>query len=125
MIGVNLNGDYDVEMGGPYSLVAGPFDLYGYSDVNLRFARWLNTDEPRYVTASIEVSTENENWRRSWQSETAITDSQWIPVKYFLGSEVDGKSAVYLRWTYQVVRERAYPSSGWNLDDIQLCGKRQ
>ena len=125
VIGVNLNGDYSVEMGGPYSLVAGPFDLSGYSDVNLRFARWLNTDEPRYVTASINVSTDCENWFAPWGSETEIADSQWVPVKYLLGDEANGQSVIYVRWTYQVVDERAYPYSGWNLDNIQLCGKRQ
>ena len=126
VFGVNLNGDYDVEKRELYSLRAGPFDLSGYSDVNLRFARWLNTDEPRYVTASVNVSIdEKKNWPTLWESETEITDSQWVLVKYSRGAEVDGQSGVYLRWTYQVVDERAYPYSGWNIDDIQLCGKRQ
>jgi hypothetical protein len=125
VFGVNLDGDYDVDVGPRYSLLAGPFGLRGYSDVNLRFARWLNIDEPRYVKASLDVSVIGENWRTLWESETEITDSQWVLVKYVLGDETEGQSAVYLRWTYQVVGERAYPCSGWNLDDIQLCGKRQ
>ena len=133
VFGVNLDGDYDAEKRELYSLCAGPFNLSDYHDVNLRFARWLNTDEPRYVTASVDVSIDDKNWRTLWESETEITDSQWFPVKlsmtdalkYLLGDESDGQSAVYLRWTYQVVKERAYPCSGWNVDDIQLCGKRQ
>jgi hypothetical protein len=125
VLGVNLNGDYEVKVGPLYSLLAGPFDLSGYSDVNLRFARWLNTDEPRYVKISVDVSIDSENWFALWESKNEITDSQWVPVIYFLGAEADGQSAIYLRWTYQVVNERAYPYSGWNLDDIQLCGKRQ
>jgi hypothetical protein len=126
VFGVNLNGDYDVGIGGPYSLVAGPFDLRGYRDVRLRFARWLNTDEPQYVTATVDVSTdEKKTWRNLWKSETEITDSQWIPMECALGAQADGQSAVYLRWTYQVIKERAYPYSGWNLDDIQLIGSKQ
>ena len=125
VFGVNLNGDYDAVLGPLYSLLAGPFDLSDYNDVNLRFTRWLNTDEPHYVTASVDVSTNDKDWRTVWESETAITDSQWVPVKYPLGDEADRQPAVYLRWTYQVVDERAYPYSGWNVDDIQLCGKRQ
>ena len=124
VFGVNLNGDYDVDVGPLYSLLAGPFDLRGYSDVSVRFARWLNTDEPHYVTASVDVSTDGENWGTVWESETAITDSQWVPVERPLGAEADGQSEVYLRWTYQVVGERAYPCSGWNLDDIRLIGRR-
>ena len=125
VFGVNLNGDYEAKVGPLYSLLAGPFDLSGYSDVNLRFARWLNTDESRYVKISVDASIDGESWFALWESTNEITDSQWIPVKYFLGAEADGQPAVYLRWTYQVVDERAYPYSGWNLDDIQLYGKRQ
>ena len=126
VFGVNLNGDYDVVNVGPLcSIIAGPFDLTGYSDVNLRFARWLNTDEPRYVTASVDVLTDGENWRTVWGSETEVLDSQWVGVKYPLDNEADDQPAVYLRWTYQVVGERAFRCSGWNLDDIRLCGKRQ
>jgi hypothetical protein len=125
VFGVNLNGDYDVNVGPLYSLVAGPFDLSGYSDVSLRFARWLSTDEPRYVKTSVEASVNCEDWFALWESENEISDSQWSPMKYFLGTEADGQLAIYLRWTYHVVDERAYPYSGWNLDDIQLCGKRR
>ena len=125
VFGVNLNGDYEAKVGPLYSLLAGPFNLSGYSDVNLRFARWLNTDESRYVKISVDASIDGESWFALWESTNEITDSQWIPVKYFLGAEADGQTAVYLRWTYQVVDERAYPYSGWNLDDIQLYGKRQ
>lgn len=125
VFGVNLNGDYDVKKRELYSLLTDSLDLSDYSDVNLRFARWLNTDEPDYVTASVEMSIDDENWSALWESKHEITDSQWVPVKYFLSAEADGQPAVYLRWTYQVVGERAYPCSGWNIDGILLCGKRQ
>ena len=125
VLGVNLNGDYDVKKRELYTLRTGSFDLSDYNDVNLRFARWLNTDEPRYVTTSVGMSIDEKNWSTLWESETEVLDSQWVLVKYNLGDVEDDKAEVYLRWTYQVVGERAYPCSGWNLDDIQLCGKRQ
>ena len=43
--GVNLSGDYDTATGGPYYLTAGPFDCSPYTNVQLRFVRWLNTDK--------------------------------------------------------------------------------
>jgi len=126
VFGVNLSGDYDTVIGGPCSLVAGPFDLSGYQHIKLRFARWLNTDEPGYVTATVEVSTnERETWQNLWESEAEIVDSKWVLMDCPLGAEADGQPAVYVRWTYQVLRARAYPYSGWNLDDIQLYGRRQ
>ena len=125
VIGVNLNGCYNTDVRGPYSVVSESFDLRGYKDVKLRFWRWLNTDEPRYVSATVDVSIdEKKTWCTLWESETEITDSRWILIERPLGPEADGQPAVYLRWSYQVLRERAYPYSGWNLDDIQLIGSR-
>ena len=51
--GVNLDGDYTLDVNGPYYLTAGPFDCNGYFNVLLKFARWLNTDAPGYVSSKI------------------------------------------------------------------------
>ncbi len=45
VIGVNLAGCYNVQDFNEYSVVAGPLDLRGYTDVNLRFWRRLNCKE--------------------------------------------------------------------------------
>jgi hypothetical protein len=125
VIGVNLNGDYDTTITeGPNLIIAGPLDLSNYDDVRLRFWRWLNTDESRYVSASVGVSTDQMTWRNLWESGTEIMDSQWALVEYDLGAEADGQPEVYVKWSYQVLAERAYPYSGWNIDDIELIGCR-
>jgi len=123
VIGVNLDGCYDLKIGGPYYATAGPFDLSGYEDVTLRFWRWLNCDIPEYVRHSVEVSTDGLNWTVLWtQAEReAVTDTQWTLIEYRV-SEADCQSTVYLRWSYEIVQERAYAYTGWNLDDIQLIG---
>jgi hypothetical protein len=126
VLGVNLDGDYDARLGGPYSAVAGPFDLSAAKDVKVRFARWLNTDWPEYVQVGLDVSVDGrKSWRTIWShadSRTEIKDSAWTVVEYELGAEADGQPEVYLKWWYAVVGERAYAYSGWNLDDIQLIG---
>jgi hypothetical protein len=126
VIGVNLNGDYDVEIGGPYSVVAGPFDLRGYRSVHLRFWSWLNTDWADYVKNSLEMSLDGKTWLlvlHNPEQEDVISDT-WSRWECGIGSWADGQPEVYLRWSYEVLTERAYPYSGWNLDDIQLIGRR-
>ena len=127
VFGVNHNGDYDVRIGGPYCLVAGPFDLRGYGSVRLSFWSWLNTDWADYVKNSLEMSLDGKTWllvlHNPEREETA--DNAWSRWECGIGSWADDQPEVYLRWSYQVLAERAYPYSGWNLDDIQVCGKRQ
>jgi len=127
VFGVNLNGDYDVRIGGPYCLVAGPFDLRGYTSVRLSFWSWLNTDWADYVKNSLEMSLDGKTWllvSHNPQRQDTV-DNAWSRWECGIGTWADDQPAVYLRWSYQVLAERAYPYSGWNLDDIQLCGRRR
>lgn len=122
--GVNLNGDYTVTVGGPYSLTTGPFDCKRYATVELSFARWLNTDTADYVQCKVEASNDGSTWQMVWLNPTTapITDNQWQVVQYDISQIVAGYSQVYIRWSYQIVSGRAYPYSGWNIDDVELRG---
>jgi hypothetical protein len=121
--GVNLSGDYTVALGGPYSLTTGPIDCRGYHDLKLAFARWLNIDGPGYVLCTVDVSIDGNAWTAIWQNDSVVTDSVWTSVEYDVDPVADNQETVYFRWTYKVV-DRAYPCSGWNIDDIELYGKR-
>lgn len=122
--GVNLNGDYNTAVGGPYYLTAGPFDCSGYIDIHLEFARWLNTDVSAYVVSKVEASTNAVDWTVVWQhtAAAAITDDAWQIVQYDISRIADNQDMVYIRWSYEILNERAYPYSGWNIDDVQLSG---
>jgi parallel beta-helix repeat protein len=122
--GVNLNGDYDhTTTGGPYYVTAGPFDCSLYKNVSLKFARWLNTDEPAYVESTVEVSNDGTSWAIVWEhtERAEITDDSWRMVKYDISSVADEQATVYIRWGYEILPE-AYPYSGWNIDDIEFWG---
>jgi len=121
--GVNLNGDYDLAVGGPYCLTAGPFDCSRFSDIKLKFARWLNTDSPAYVAGRLEISADEANWQLLWENSTEITDDSWQTVEYDISQAADGQPEVYIRWSYEILDNRAYPYSGWNIDDVELSGK--
>ena len=120
--GVNLNGDYSTAVGGPYYLIAGPFDCNDYNNIILRFARWLNTDEPGYVECTVEVSNGGP-WIAVWNhtGRTEIADDNWQIAEYDVSSIADGQNTVYIRWSYKIL-PWAFPYSGWNIDDIELWG---
>ena len=122
--GVNLNGDYTVAVGGPYALIAGPFDCNSYETVEFSFARWLNTDTADYVQCKVEASNDGSTWQTVWVNPTTepITDNQWQVVEYDISQIAAGHSQVYVRWSYQVLNDRAFPYSGWNIDDVELHG---
>ncbi len=122
--GVNLNGDYSTALGGPYHLTTGPINLSGHSGTKLRFRRWLNTDYPPYVTATVELSTNGSTWSTLWTNpvDTFIQDNAWTTQTYDISAIADGKPAVYFRWSHRVGASGAYAFSGWNLDDIEVLG---
>ncbi len=123
--GVNLNGDYDIAVGGPYTLTAGPFDCSPYYAVELSFARWLNTDTGAFVRCSVEVSNDGSFWWTIWENPTDvnIADNQWQKVRYDINQPAAGYPAVFVRWSYQILNGGTSPFSGWNIDDIELSGR--
>jgi hypothetical protein len=120
--GVNLNGDYSIAVGGPYFLMAGPFDCNNYNSVMLRFARWLNTDEPGYVESTVLVSNGGP-WFAVWKhtGRAELTDDSWRIEEYDISSIADEQNAIYIGWSYWIL-PWAFPYSGWNIDDIELWG---
>lgn len=123
VFGVNLSGDYLNNVGGPYYLLAGPFNFTGYTGVMLQFQRWLNTDfNP--VIATLEVSNDGTNWTTLFSNPTsAVTDSGWTLVRYDISTVADNHSSVYVRWGHRIGSGgTSYAYSGWNIDDIAFMG---
>jgi predicted outer membrane repeat protein len=122
--GVNLNGDYNLTVGGPWYLTTGPIDCRRHANVHLKFWRWLNTDYQPYVYATVEVSNNGSTWTTIWNNPAnmEIADSTWIEQDFDISAQADYQPNVYIRWGYQVNSE-AYAYSGWNLDDIRFEGE--
>lgn len=120
--GVNLNGDYSIAVGGPYYLRMGPIDLSDASEVELRFYRWLNSDNQPWVYSTIEVSHDGSTWTQIWTNgTTTYTATSWSLETFDVSEMADGQTTFYVRWGYQVASS-AWAFSGWNLDDIELWG---
>jgi hypothetical protein len=123
VLGVNLAGDYDITVGGPYFVTMGPVDLTDVTDVELKFRRWLNSDYQPYVSATVEVSIDGSNWTLVWENggSPGVADTDWQHVNYS-ASVADDQPAVWFRWGYEVMQGGAYAYSGWNIDDIEIWG---
>lgn len=123
VFGVNLNGNYSTEIGGPYYVTTGPMDLSGYVDTKLKFKRWLNTDYIPYVSAKIEASNDGVTWTQIWSNaNVAIKDNVWSDQEYDVATIADNQPTVYIRWSYAILKGGAYAYSGWNIDDICVTG---
>lgn len=121
VFGINLAGNYSTQVKPAQYLTAGPFDLKGFKDTRLRFQRWLNTDLPPWVRATVEVSIDGSMWHSVWQNPASQTaESSWTRIEHNLASIADGQSQVYVRWGHHVTEANAIAFSGWNLDDIQI-----
>ncbi len=123
VFGVNLAGDYSTNPGGPYFLITDAIDCSGYSNIHLKFARWLNTDFPPYAYSKVEASNDGVTWHTVWEhsENRAIMDSTWQQIDYDISSIADNQSTVFVRWGYQI-GSGAYAYSGWNIDDVELWG---
>jgi agmatine/peptidylarginine deiminase len=121
VMGVNLDGDYSTVPGGPYYLTTTAFDCSDLAQTSLKFQRWLNTDYPPYVTATVEVSNDGTSWASVWVNGGEITENAWSEQIYDISSVADGASTVYVRWGYEV-GSGAWAYSGWNVDDVEVWG---
>ncbi len=117
--GVNLNGDYNLTIGGPWYLTMGPIDCSAHANVWLKFWRWLNTDFQPYAFATIEVSTDGSSWTTVWENSTEITESMWSQFCCDISRVADNQPGVFIRWGYEIGYS-AWAYSGWNIDDVEL-----
>jgi hypothetical protein len=121
VFGVNLNGDYDSIVGGPWYLRFGPIDMTSVSEASLHFQRWLNSDYQNYAFATVEVSADGSEWDLLWENGgDTYTDESWHAVSYPMPT-ADHQPWVYLRWGYET-RGGVWAYSGWNIDDVRIRG---
>ena len=123
VLGINNQGDFSMELGGPYYLTSPVLDCSQSTGTTLRFMRWLNMDWQPYVLSYIEVSKNGSEWTAIWENDCCaeITESEWSQHEFDISSVADGEYAVQVRWSYQI-NTGVWAYSGWNLDDIEVLG---
>lgn len=119
--GYNLAGNYPNNM--LETAVTTPaINCSGYTNVTLKFRRWLSVEENLYDHAYLRVSNNGSTWSNVWQNPaTLVDDGAWTNVQYNLSALADGRSTVYIRWVMGAT-DLGWRYCGWNIDDIELSG---
>lgn|GEM_PF-6643151 len=117
--GYNLSGDYTNNMSVRY-LTTTPINCSGYTNLRLKFKRWLGIEGHGWDNAFIEVSTNNADWIRVWEySGAEMCDANWVTAHYDLPLIADNQPTVFIRWGIGPTDHSVtYP--GWNIDDVEI-----
>jgi len=120
VFGVNLNGDYSLNVGS-MNLTSTAINCSSYTDTSVSFQRWLNCDYQSYVINRFEVSNNGASWTTLWENPSSgeTVDSSWNTQEFDISAVADGEPMVYLRWTHEV-NDYAWAYSGWNIDDVVI-----
>ncbi|MEA2104984.1 MAG: lectin like domain-containing protein, partial [Candidatus Cloacimonadota bacterium] len=118
--GYNLNGDYPNNLP-EENLTSETIDCSGLFNVHLKFWRWLNVEQPTYDHAYVRVSNNGQDWITVWENEEEITDNAWVEMDLDISDIADNQSTVFIRWIMGET-DSGWQFSGWNIDDISICG---
>ncbi|MCH2100924.1 MAG: immune inhibitor A [Planctomycetes bacterium] len=96
-------------------LISPEIDCTNYSDLRLRFARWLTVESGQYDDARVRVAG-----NIVWANDNNIDniDTSWQIVDYDVSDFADGNPSVLMRWELRT--DGGTEFGGWNVDDVML-----
>lgn len=120
--GYNLNGGYENNMTPKY-LTTTAINCTGYTQVQLRFRRWLCVEESIYDHASVQISSNQVEWLTLWDfSGPTLVETAWSFQDFDISSVADNQPTVYVRWGMGPT-DVGWTWGGWNIDDVELLGR--
>ncbi|MEO1129591.1 MAG: proprotein convertase P-domain-containing protein [Planctomycetota bacterium] len=118
--GYNLDGDYANNIP-EYTLTMPALDLSDYTNVQLKFWRWLGVESSSFDQAALEMSTDGSTYSTVWaHSGSSFQDTAWTQVTFDLPA-ASQQPTVYLRWVMGTT-DGSVTYSGWHIDDISVTG---
>lgn len=119
--GYNLAGQHPNGMP-KYWLTTLPMDCSNYTNVVLKFQRWLGVEHAYFDHADIQVSNDGSTWQQIWANPNSIiNDSAWKEMSYDISAVADTEPNVYIRWGMGPT-DSVVTYCGWNIDDVELTG---
>ncbi|MCD4654795.1 hypothetical protein K8T06_12785, partial [bacterium] len=117
--GYNLAGTYENNLS-ETNLTTQAVNCANFSDVEIRFMRWLGVESDSYDHASFQVSNDGTSWTTIWDhTGGTFTDPGWQTIIYDISAIADSESTVYLRWVMGDT-DSSVVYCGWNLDDVEI-----
>ncbi|HKQ50575.1 MAG TPA: S8 family serine peptidase [Phycisphaerae bacterium] len=117
--GYNLAGAYPDLLPAQY-LTMPPLNCTGLTRVTLKFARWLGVENAAFDKATIQVSTDGDNWTTVFTNGTSdLEEAAWSQQSYIIGAVADDEPFVLVRWGMGPTDSNTN-FSGWNIDDVAI-----
>ncbi len=122
VFGVNLEGNYPIDLPAPAYLTTTAIDCSAISDAKLRFRRWLGIESAQFDQAHIQASNNGVDWVTIWEhTGPQINDGAWTVASYDISAIADGQPTVFIRWGLGPT-DSWVVYCGWNIDDIEILG---
>lgn len=117
--GVVIGGNAMLPLHGYFYLVSPVIDVSAYSDLQLEYYRWLNSDYTPYMHNVVDVF-DGANWVNIWASGGApgVLDASWTQQVFDLTPHIN--SALQVRFGHLVGSSGVFTVSSWNVDDFSL-----
>ena len=121
VIGYNLSGNYPDQMSSTLYAKSPVVNCSGYSNVWLKFYRWLGVESAIWDHANIQVSNNNGiSWTTIWDHVGGtIRDTSWQLMEFDISAVAANKATVQVRWGMGPTDYSVY-YCGWNIDDVSF-----
>ncbi len=119
--GYNLAGVYPNDMP-EHSLTTTAINCAGYTNVALRFWRWLGVEDSIFDHARVDVSSNGSTWTTIWSNPgDSMQDQEWVLQTFDISAIANNQPTVFIRWVMGTTDE-SLRYSGWNIDDVSILG---
>ncbi|UCC78580.1 MAG: hypothetical protein JSW64_09880 [Candidatus Zixiibacteriota bacterium] len=117
-------GDYNASISSTYYTTSPVIDCSNFTDVELRFFRWLGVERDMYDNAYFQVYN-GSSWITLFENgNSTIDENSWNEQFYNVSSYADGNASFRIRFGLGST-DYAWQYCGWNIDDIELKGYSQ
>jgi hypothetical protein len=115
-------GCYEISMTTTDYLTTAAINCTGFTNINLRFRRWLGVESASFDHVYIDVSNNGTTWTQVWTNvATTINENAWSLQSYDISAVANNQATVYIRWGMGTT-DSSVVYQGWNIDDVSIWG---
>lgn len=122
--GQDISCNYDTGARNAANLISPPISLTGiFPPFSIGFNYLLFVEAGGFDTTFVDISTNNgATWTQILSKANLINDNQWHNRSLNVTALVGAATSVRLRFRFDTIDNIANMTTGWHVDDIQVCG---
>ncbi|HWO00507.1 MAG TPA: hypothetical protein VNS63_14705 [Blastocatellia bacterium] len=123
--GQDLTCNYNTGARTASNLISPSISLAGkFPPFSIAFNYLLYVEGGGFDTTFVDISTDNgATWTQVLSKANLINDNQWHNVATNVTAFVGAATSVRLRFRFDSIDNTANSTTGWHVDDIQVCGE--